>query len=77
MITTLRTTDDQNIIATTIDTLQNTIAKDMPAIFLVSPDYLYITTERTPGITVPFIALPVDRFATIASWYVNTTRILK
>lgn len=77
MIASLRTTDDQNTIAATIDSLQTTIAKDMPAIFLVSPDYLYITTERTPGITVPFIALPVDRLDTIASWYVNTTRIFK
>ncbi len=77
LITSLRTTDDQNAIAATIDSLQTTIARDMPAIFLVSPDYLYITTERTPGITVPFVALPVDRLNTIASWYVNTTRIFK
>ncbi|MFA6495360.1 MAG: peptide ABC transporter substrate-binding protein [Candidatus Paceibacterota bacterium] len=76
-ITALRATDNQNSIATTLDTLENTIAKDLPAIFLVSPDYLYITTERTPGITVPFIALPVDRLATIASWYTETTRVLK
>jgi hypothetical protein len=49
----------------------------MPAIFLVSPQYLYITAERTPGITIPFIALPADRFNEISSWYVTTARVLK
>ncbi len=77
MISTLRATDDQNTITATLNSLETAIAKDMPAVFLVSPDYLYITTERTPGITVPFVALTDDRFDTIASWYVNTTRVLK
>jgi peptide/nickel transport system substrate-binding protein len=77
LITKLRATDQRDTIATTLNAIENTVAQDMPAIFLVSPQYLYITTERTPGITIPFIALPADRFNEISSWYVTTARVLK
>lgn len=77
LMTKLRATTQPNVFSSTLNSLETTIAKDQAAIFLISPDYLYITSERFSGITIPFVALPADRFASIASWYAATTRVLK
>ena len=61
----------------TLQTLSDTIVRDMPAIFLVSPQYLYVTRMGMNGITIPTISLPEDRFNNAASWYIHTRRIFK
>ena len=73
----LRSTDQGDQANSLFERIQKTVAYDTPAVFLVSPHYLYITTESIPGITIPFVSLPTNRFATITSWYVKTHRALK
>jgi peptide/nickel transport system substrate-binding protein len=53
------------------------IANDTPAIFLYSPDYLYVTDDAVRGITPSFIPDPSDIFRNVSSWYLNTARVLK
>lgn len=48
-----------------------------PAIFLYSPSYLYVTTDRIRGITVETIDMPSDRFGLVNEWYLNTKRVWK
>lgn len=50
---------------------------DIPAIFLYSPDYLYITSPRLAGFQKDTAVLPADRFDHIVSWYVKSGRKLK
>lgn len=53
------------------------INADMPAIFLVSPNYLYITRPTLHGIPTDAISLPYERFDGITNWYIKTKRVLK
>ncbi|HEX4104394.1 MAG TPA: ABC transporter substrate-binding protein [Candidatus Paceibacterota bacterium] len=53
------------------------IVANNPAIFLYSPDYLYVTNKNVQGITPDFIPDPSDRFREMTTWYLDTARVLK
>jgi peptide/nickel transport system substrate-binding protein len=58
--------------------VQTDIVADYPAIFLYSPDYVYVTNKNVQGIsTSTLFTDPSDRFREIESWYLNTARVLK
>ena len=62
--------------------LQSLIIRDMPAIFLYSPDYFYISKTSLKGFDDleqrrRIISLPSDRFKNIEKWYVKTARVFK
>ena len=57
-----------------LDALQEAIATDVPAIFLVSPRHFYVVRHNINGILIGRIALPNDRFANVQNWYVKTQR---
>jgi peptide/nickel transport system substrate-binding protein len=58
-------------------TAQTDIAANYPAIFLYSPDYVYVTNNNVQGISPDLLTDPSDRFREIANWYLNTARVLK
>ncbi len=61
-----------------LSTISNQIANDIPAIFLYSPDYLYISTPTLGGFgTNKYISAASDRFSDIANWYINTKRMFR
>lgn len=51
------------------------INKDMPAIFLYSPNYLYIVAEEIKGFKEGSIASPSERFSGVKDWYVANERV--
>lgn len=53
------------------------IAGDLPAIFLYSPDYLYLASKEVRGVEPRMIAEPADRFLALPQWYVKTSRAVK
>lgn len=57
--------------------VQNIIAKDYPAIFLYSPDYLHITNKNLKGVKGKLIAEPAERLSGANEWYLKTTRTIK
>ena len=58
--------------------ISDAIASDAPAVFLYSPDYLYIATPNLGGLDLAkVINTASDRFADITKWYVKTKRIFK
>ena len=60
-----------------LETIARYINQDMPALFLVSPHYLYITKPSVQGIGTNPISLPAERLNTVSQWYVKTKRVLK
>jgi peptide/nickel transport system substrate-binding protein len=56
---------------------EKAIVSDNPAIFLYSPDYLYVTNKNVRGITPEFLPDQSDRFRAMGTWYLNTARVLK
>ena len=60
-----------------LHTAINTISDDLPAVFLYSPEYVYVTPTKLQGFTSSRVTQAQDRFADIRSWYVRTNKIWK
>lgn len=61
-----------------LEALQAIIREDMPAIFLFSPNYLYVSTKDLGGLSVPReIAAPADRLNGVQDWYLKTARVFR
>ena len=57
------------------DEFQKLVIKDIPVIFLYSPDYLYAQPAKIKNSNMSIISMPSDRFATISQWYIETKRV--
>lgn len=57
--------------------LQDIILSDVPAVFLYSPEYLYIQPSKIKQNTDVLAGVPSDRFDTVIDWYISTHRSLK
>ena len=68
---------DNNARAEKYKKFQGLIAEDIPAIFLFSPNYLYLQNKSIQGVELENIIIPSDRFNGIGKWYVKTKRVWK
>ncbi|MFH1246740.1 MAG: ABC transporter substrate-binding protein, partial [Candidatus Liptonbacteria bacterium] len=53
---------------------ERAIVSDNPAVFLYSPEYIYLASKEVRGIEPHLIAEPSDRFLDLPLWYVKTMR---
>lgn len=53
------------------------IKKDMPAVFLYSPNFIYVISKNLKGLSIDHIISPIDRFSNIYLWYTNTENVWK
>lgn len=51
------------------------IVKDRSAVFLYSPDFLYLLPQTIKGAAFKLINTPDDRFSNIYQWFINTEKI--
>lgn len=51
--------------------------KDIPALLIYSPKYLYATSSKLNNINLGTLTTPSDRFLSIYKWYADTDRIWK
>jgi peptide/nickel transport system substrate-binding protein len=56
---------------------ESEISKDVPAIFLYSPDFIYIVPNKIQGVQINTIAMPFERFLNINQWFIETNNIWK
>jgi peptide/nickel transport system substrate-binding protein len=82
LIESIRESSDEQRRSVDLIKLQSLIASDYPAIFLYSPDYLYVGKKKFHRFDFlsseeKFISFPSDRFNNIEKWYVETTRVFK
>lgn len=56
---------------------QHIIHDENPAVFLYTPNYLYVVSNSVHGINTENINTPSSRFADVATWYVKTKRVRK
>ncbi len=59
------------------ETFQKEIANDKPAIFLYSPEFIYIVPNKIKDIEIEQITIPSERFLGINKWYIETDKIWK
>lgn len=53
------------------------IRADVPAVFLYSPNFIYIVPENIRGINLSGVSVLSDRFANIHEWYSRTQKVWK
>jgi peptide/nickel transport system substrate-binding protein len=53
------------------------LTKETPAIFLYSPQFIYLVPNTINGLTLSNITIPSERFANIYEWYIDTERVWK
>lgn len=53
------------------------VTRDTPAIFLYSPNFIYVLPNNLKGASFSGITFPMERFADIKNWYVETQDIWK
>jgi len=56
---------------------EDEIKKDMPAVFLYSPNYIYTVPDKLKETSMGQIISPSDRFLNIHSWYTETENVWK
>ncbi|MEK7572551.1 MAG: ABC transporter substrate-binding protein [Patescibacteria group bacterium] len=56
---------------------EDEIKKDMPAIFLYSPKFIYVISKNVKGLSLDHINSPADRFLNSYLWYMNTDSVWK
>lgn len=68
---------DKNSRAQKIQQAVSLITDDLPAIFLFSPDYIFVTKKEIKGIALKNIDISSSRFSQINQWYTQTHRAWK
>ncbi|MBI1975483.1 MAG: hypothetical protein HYS59_00600 [Candidatus Vogelbacteria bacterium] len=56
---------------------QKEIEKDIPAVFLYAPHFLYLLPHDVRGIELASVTTPSERFSGIFDWYIETDRVWK
>jgi peptide/nickel transport system substrate-binding protein len=76
LLESLRATSTESVRASAINSISSEINKDLPAIFLYSPDYLFVMPNSVRGIVLPAIDSSSERLYQVSNWYIDTRRIL-
>jgi len=69
-----RESSDAEVQRENYENFQEVLINDAPAVFLYSPDYLYLTKGGIRGIETGIITDPSKRFSEIENWYLETKR---
>lgn len=69
--TTLSDTERTNLYTELLEQFKT----DVPAVFLYTPDFVYIVPKELEGVTEGFVETPSDRFLSIAEWHTQTDKV--
>ena len=70
-----RTSTDMNERKDALTQFAKEIRTETPAVFLYSPELLYVFPKEVTGAAFTGLAEPEERFASISNWYINTESV--
>lgn len=70
-----RTTTDEKAREKLYAQFAQIIAKDRPAVFLFSPEFIYIVPQNLHGVSLGALTMPGERFLDVYQWYTDTERV--
>lgn len=73
----IRTLSDENEINELLQKFEKEVINDVPAIFLYSPDFIYVVSKDLKGAIPNSIITSSDRFADIEKWFIETDLVWK
>jgi peptide/nickel transport system substrate-binding protein len=72
---TARSTTDSTIREQNYKSFQNEVMTDVPAVFLYSPNFLYVVPDKIHAVSLSGLSTPQDRFLGIRDWYIETDKV--
>lgn len=73
----MRRTTDPEKRAAAYEKFRIEIAKDVPAVFLYAPEFVYVLPPKIKGAHIGTITVPAERFLNINTWYIDTDLVWK
>ncbi|MBI4094197.1 MAG: peptide ABC transporter substrate-binding protein [Candidatus Liptonbacteria bacterium] len=77
LIESIRNAGDEETRTEQFKEIQRLIHDEYPAIFLYTPDHLYIARKGLKGVVPRMLGEAADRFLGVAAWHLKTARVLK
>jgi len=72
-----RITSNKETRAKLYENLQTEIQNDLPAIFVYSPNFIYVAPDKVKDLKLGYVIFPAERFSNIYQWYVETDKVWK
>ncbi len=72
-----RSAEDQATVEENYKSFAAEIAKDVPAVFLYTPSFLYVMPDKVHSVALGSLLASPDRFANVRDWYVETNKVWK
>jgi peptide/nickel transport system substrate-binding protein len=73
----MRTLTDKNDRLAQYQKFQDMLTTDMPAVFLYSPDFIYVTSPNVHNVVIDHLSTPSERFDAVYTWYIDTDKVWK
>lgn len=70
-----RTATDRNVMIDNYRKFEDEIDEDVPAVFIYSPDFIYITPKNIKAFELGAVTTPSERFLNIHQWYIETDKV--
>ncbi len=77
LLETARTTSDEKKRQESYRLFENEISSDVPAIFLYSPDFIYVLGKNLKGVDFGETTITSERFTVVYKWYLKTENVWK
>jgi peptide/nickel transport system substrate-binding protein len=77
MLEMIRTLTDKTARTAEFVLFQNEISKDVPAVFLYSPNFIYVAPPQVKNIAIDHLTNPSERFDAVYTWYADTEKVWK
>ncbi len=72
-----RSARDAEVMERNYHSFSEEIAKDVPAVFLYTPNFVYVVPKSVKAVHLGPLAVSQDRFLGIREWYMETDRVWK
>jgi peptide/nickel transport system substrate-binding protein len=72
-----RKTNDINERIDKYNKFSEELSNDIPAVFLYSPDFIYINKNKIKNLSLGNLTLPFERFLNVNNWYIETNTLWK
>lgn len=73
----LRKSNNQDTTNELLKQFDEEVIKDTPAVFIYSPEFIYIKDKKIKNVILSNITIPADRFQNIDKWYKDTNNVWK
>ena len=70
-----RGTTDQSLRRSLYEQFATILQQDNPAIFLYSPDFLYVLPKQLKGVQIGALTTPAERFLNVYQWYTSEENV--